>query len=312
MRDHRSVRIAAFELKDPIPELNDPIVIGTLIPWLDAGRVGTLALSRLEEHLRAVKIAELAVPGRFFDFTRYRPTTHYAQDQRAFTIPNSTLSYSKGQSAPDILLFQVMEPHMFAEEYVEAIVEVLRTFGVRRHCRVGAWYDAVPHTRPLPVSYSVGGQQVDPKTGESLPRRGRYEGPTSILNLVTDSLERIGIDNQSLMVRLPYYARLEEDHTGAARLLEGLLKIFELPSTLSDAIRSEAFEGQEQYQRLSAQVADSPEVRSLLQQLEAEYDSEATSTPQEDGPPRLSPDVEQFLKEINTQLGGEEEGGSRP
>lgn len=297
------MRISAFELKEPVPALKDAIVIGTLTPWLDAGSVGTLVLSRLEEELQAVRIGEIAVPGRFFDFTRYRPLVRNVDGRRVLRIPNTTLSYVKGQNAPDILLFEVMEPHLFAEEYIESIVELVKALGVKSHCRLGAWYDAVPHTRTLQVSYSINGQQVDLKTGERLPRRvGGYEGPTSILNLFTDRLEEAGIENQSLMLRLPYYSKLEKDHTGIARMLETLLEVFEMPAALADVISTEAFEGKRQYRRLSSQVANSPEINSLVQELEKEYDSQAGPNSYADTMPTLAPDIEQFLREINQQL----------
>ncbi len=298
------MRVSAFKINEPVPELNDPIVFGTLIPWLDAGNVGTVVLSRLEESLQAVKIAELAVPGRFFDFTRYRPLARFVEGQRVLKIPNCTLSYAKRPGASDILFLNMLEPHLFAERYIDAVLQLLKALGVKKHCRVGAWWDAVPHTRTLPVSYSVAGQQVDLNTGDLLPRRpGGYEGPTSIINQVTDRLESFGIENQSLMLRLPYYARLEEDHTGVARLIETMMQVFDLPTTLADVAAAEAYEGKRQYQRLSSQVSSSPEVNALVQRLEEEYDSQEPNTSSEP-PPSLSPEVEKFLREINDQMGG--------
>ncbi len=299
------MRVSAFKVNKPVPELNDPIVFGTLIPWLDAGNVGTVALSRLEESLQAVRIAELAVPGRFFDFTRYRPLARFVEGKRVLQIPNSTLSYAKRPGGSDILFLNMMEPHLFAERYIDAVLLLLQALGIKKHCRLGAWWDAVPHTRALPVSYSVAGQQIDIDTREVLPRRpGGYEGPTSIMNQVTDRLESLGIENQSLMLRLPYYARLEEDHTGVARLLETMLQVFDLPTTLADVVAAEAYEGKSQYQRLSSQVSSNPEVSSLLQRLEEDYDSQERVVGNEPPPP-LSPEVETFLREINDQLGGQ-------
>ena len=248
----------------------------------------------------AKTLGELARPGQFFDLTRYRPRAHYVEDQRVLTVPNSTMSYAWRQEAPDYLFFHLLEPHAFAEEYIESILDVLKTLGVKRHCRVGASLGSVPHTRPLPVSYSIAGQQVDAKTGERVPRQRRYQGPTSIMNLVTEGLEKLGIENVSLTLRLPYYAQLEEDYTGGARLLEALREICDLPRGLADAIAADALEGERQCQRISAEVANNPEARTIVQRLEAEYDARAVSPDATNPSPPLSPEVERFLREIDS------------
>ena len=68
------------------------------------------------------------------------------------TIPNSTISYAQREESPDFLFFNMREPHAFGEDYVDSIIEVLKTFGVKRYCLIGGMYDIVPHTRPLLVS----------------------------------------------------------------------------------------------------------------------------------------------------------------
>ncbi|MBM2826358.1 MAG: putative ATP-dependent carboligase, ATP-grasp superfamily [Dehalococcoidia bacterium] len=292
------MRIGAFEVTEPLPELVDPSIVSILHPWVDAGRVGSLILTRLEEHFKAQEVAKLAIPGQFFDFTRYRPTTHYVEEHRVFTVPNCTLTLAQREGESDLLFFHLLEPHAFAEEYVESILELLKTLGAKRHCRLGAMYDAVPHTRPLPVTQSIGGQQVDRRTGQLLPRRRRYQGPTSIMNLVGEGMDNLGIENMSLMVRLPYYAQLEEDYAGAARLLEILCELYKLPSSLLDSFLSH-----QQYREINAEIASNPAAKSLVQRLEADYDAEENDSPPKEEPPPLSPEVEKFLREIDKDFG---------
>ena len=62
------MRIGEFELIDTIPEMENTIAISMLRPWIDVGRVGTLALKKLQKHLDARDFAKLSVPGKFFDF----------------------------------------------------------------------------------------------------------------------------------------------------------------------------------------------------------------------------------------------------
>ena len=68
------MNIGAFDIIDPTPELKEPHVVSVLVPWVDAGSVGTLALGSLMRYFDAQELGKLSTPGRFFDFTRYRPT----------------------------------------------------------------------------------------------------------------------------------------------------------------------------------------------------------------------------------------------
>ena len=109
------MRVSEFELTEPVPELRKPHVIASLRPWVDAGSVGTLTLSRLERHLGAKDMGGLATPGKFFDFTRYRPTVYYTEGQRRMTIPNTFVRYAPGEGEFDYLFLHILEPHAFAE-----------------------------------------------------------------------------------------------------------------------------------------------------------------------------------------------------
>lgn len=283
------MKIAAFEIDEPVPALHNPHVITILRPWLDAGSVGTLALSALEDHLRARPFGRLSQPGRFFDFTRYRPTVHYVEDQRVSSVPNVSTSYVPRGESPDLLLVNLMEPHANAEEYIEAVIAFFKGLKVQRVCRLGGMWDAVPHTRPLPVNRTVQGQ------GQRPNRNRRYQGPTSIMNVLFEALDKAGIETINFMVRLPYYAQLDEDYAGAARLLEALSETYPLPSGLIDQGRLS-----QQQLDVEAELARNPGASALVRRLEAEYDS-PQSLPEPAATP-LSPEVEQFLRELGEQF----------
>ena len=290
------MRIGAFEVQEPVPELRDPHVIALLRPWIDAGNVGTLTLRRLERHFSAQEIGKLAAPGAFFDFTRYRPTTRIVNGQRNLRIPNTNLRYAKREEGPDLLFLHVLEPHTMAEEYVNSVVELLKTFGVKRYGRIGGMYDAVPHTRPLLVTGTLNGEPMRDVPWVNPSRGGAYQGPTSIMNMVSDSLTKLGIESLSLMVHLPQYLELEEDFAGSARLLEILCALYGLPNRLADHER-----GKRQYAQVSAEVEQHSGVKALIGQLEAYYDSRADTKAQESASD-LAPDVQRFLRDMGRKL----------
>ena len=296
------MRIGAFEITEPLPELREPHVITILRPWVNVGRVGTLSLARLERHFGAQSLGELARPGEFFDFTRYRPRSRLVADRREMTIPNCTISYARREETPDFMFFNLREPHAFGEDYVDSILELLKTFGVKRYCLIGGMYDVVPHTRPLLVSGSSGGRQASEDAKRARVQESSYQGPTSITSLITVEALKLGIENMTFVVHLPQYVQLEEDYAGVARLMDLLGSIYHLPPHLIDEER-----GQKQYQELTTAVDRNPELKGVLEQLEAQYD--ARQVPPEEPPMPLSPEVEKFLRELDEK---EDEGQEGP
>ena len=298
------MRIGAFEINEPVPELHQPHAIAMVRPWVDVGSVGTLTLRRLERHFDAKEIGKLARPGHFFDFTRYRPTTRFVDGTRVVTVPNSTISYAQPEDGPEFLFFHLLEPHAMGEDYTESVVEVFKFFGVSRYCRLGAMYDAVPHTRPLLVTGALG--SATPLEGKTVPireRQSRYQGPTTILNLIADNASELGIDTMNLMAHLPQYVQLEEDFHGTSRMLDVLASLYSIPDELAPRRR-----GERQYRELDSAVDRNDELKGLISQLETYYDSHydtensaestgATSTP-------LPPEIERFLQGLDQQLDG--------
>ena len=298
------MRIGEFELKDPLPELNRPIAIAMLRPWIDVGRVGTLSLNILQRHLGAQELGRLAEPGKFFDFTRYRPRMRTVDGQRVFTTPNSIIHYAHDDATDrDYLFLHVREPHNFGETYCNAISEVLSHFDIQEYCRIGGMYDSVPHTRPLLVTGTMSDEQAAKARGLVSQRRSTYQGPTSIVNMVTDLLADKEVVSTSLMAHLPQYMQLDEDHMGSARIVEILCAMYDLPRSLSDTAR-----GERQYEDVNRAVEGNSEVRSLITRLESYYDRVLASEEEEEEEDavELAPDLEQFLREV-TGEGSDEE-----
>jgi hypothetical protein len=274
-------------------------------PWVDVGSVGSLTLRQMERHFQGQQLGKLARPGTFFDFTRYRPTVRIVSGQREMTYPNSFVNYAQPLNGPDLLFLHLLEPHAMAEDYVESIVALLKQFGVSVYCRIGAMYDSVPHTRPIVVTGNPG--TVEPRPGASSPliqqRQSQYEGPTTIMNKLSDSVADMGLGTMSFMAHLPHYAQLDEDFAGTSRMLEVLAAYYDIPANLVPTHR-----GKLQYAEIDAAVERKPEHKALVSRLEAYYDSTyprtasesaSSATAEEEDPPTLSPEIERFLKDLD-------------
>ena len=287
------MRIGDFEIPGDVPEFDDPHVLAVLGPWIDVGNVGTLSLERLERHLKAKELGRLARPGRFYDFTRYRPRSYIEHGKRGYSIPSTVVRYAIRDEAPDLIFLHLLEPHCYGEDYTDSVIELLKFVGASRYSLIGAMYDMVPHTRRLLVTGGSSHGQAEEEYRLVGARPSNYEGPTTITYLISQQAEALGIDTRTFVVHLPQYFQVDEDFTGTARLMEVLCSLYDLPERLEEPQR-----GQQQYETLQNIVTGTPEVSSLLQRLEERYDREnnegTSSTTVE-----LPPNIEEFLQGLN-------------
>jgi hypothetical protein len=287
------VRIGAFELDEPIPDMHEPYCFATLRPWIDVNNVGTMIFDELETRYEARELARLATPGNFFDFTRYRPTIQIEEGIRQISVPNVSLRCATREGYDhDLLFLHLLEPHARGEIYVRSVLRLLETLRVTKYCLVGSMYDIVPHTRPLIVN----GGAIGPSTEQDLKKSGalpsHYQGPTSILTLITQQAPTMGIDTIWLIASLPQYVTLEKDYLGKVRLMEVLNLLYNIP------IDKEDFEkAVEQRTALNKKVEETQDLKSIIPQLEKMYDARVM---QKDGEPNpeMSHDVEEMFWKI--------------
>jgi hypothetical protein len=286
------VRIGAFEVKDPIPELNDPYAFAILRPWIDVNNVGTLILNELETQFGAKELARLLKPGHFFDFTRYRPTLYLEEGIRKISIPNITLHYAKREGGNDLLFLHLLEPHALSEIYVDAVLKLLKILKVKKYILLGSMYDVVPHTRPLIINGGAIGSEAQQDLKKSGALSSNYQGPTTITFLITQKAPELGIETIWFIVSLPQYVVLEEDYLGKVRLMEILNLLYNIPIDKKDFERAI-----EQRRLISQKVERTPELKNLLPQLETMYEVRI-KTKEGEGIPRLSSEIEEILWKI--------------
>lgn len=286
------MKVGAFQIEEPLPTLRQPHALATLRPWIDAGAAGSLTINALEDTFQARPLGELAKPGDFFDFTRYRPTLRLVNGKRQVDIPNSRIFLSTNPEGNDLVFFHLLEPHMAGEYYAESVLEVLRVLGVERYCLFGSMYDSVPHTKPLLVSGS-GSDELLKELQLLGVRSSDYEGPTTIAMLASQEAPKHNIEVSTLIVHLPQYAQLEEDYSGHLRLMEILCPLYDFPIDLGRTRRK----AEKQLERLDQAMKREKQLEQLVQQLEIVY--EARSSKGNEGLPKLSAEIEKFLSEID-------------
>ena len=290
------MKVGAFELNEPFPELREPHGLAMLRPWVDAGNVGSLVLSRLETYFGGKELGKLTRPGNFFDFTRYRPVIELRRGKRQVDVPNTYVTYGKQRTGNDFLFLHLLEPHVHGEAYVESVLRLLVKFGVKRYCLLGSMYDIVPHTRPLPVTGGGIGEGVQQELEKLGVESSNYQGPTTIAYLISQRAPSIGIETMTLIVHLPQYAEVDEDYMGAVRLMEMLGSIYEFPMDENYTTKAK-----QQLEQISTELAKNPELKVIVEQLETHYDA-GTRERKEEEKPQLSPEIERFLMEMDERF----------
>jgi len=287
--------MGSFELTEPLPDIKGAHALAVVRPWVDVGSVGSLAISWLETHSGAKELGRLTRPGNFFDFTRYRPTIYFEEGRRQVTIPNTFVNYAKREGGNDFLFLHLLEPHILGEVYVDSVLRLLQRFSVKRYCLLGGMYDMVPHTRPLMVTGGAVGTNAEHDLKKAGVHASDYEGPTTIAFLISQRAPELGIETMSFVVHLPQYTQLDEDYTGKVRLMEVLCSLYDLSMDEADVEKAE-----QQRREISLAVDREPELKPIVAQLETYY--EARTRKEKEEMPRLSPEVERFLREIDRRF----------
>lgn len=288
----------AFELPEPLPQVNAPQLLIALQPWIDVGSVGTMTLAFLEQQWSANEIGKLTRPGTFYDFSRYRPMLFRREGERHVAVPNTFLRHAKTPAGDDWLFLHALEPHSHGEDYVDAVFGLLRRFGVRQYTLIGSMYAPVPHTRDPIASGGAAAEDLRGRLQGAGIRESNYEGPTTILATMPQLASGEGIETASIIVQLPAYIQLERDYCGAQTLLQMLARTYSLDLDLKPLEE----ESERQREATQASVAENPQLQSMVAELERVYDAERPPPEEDPDAAPLSPELEGFLKDVQTRL----------
>jgi len=281
------LNIEEFDLNIPISSYKNSHFISILRPWINVGNVGHNAISRLVKIFELEELGKLNKPSKYYDLTRYRPEILNDNGERRIRIPNSVIFGKRVPSEQNIFLIYMLEPHAFAEDFNEAIIDLINKLDGKRYISIGGMFDSVPHTKPLPVTGSYKGWIPPSPLDETLKSNSSYVGPTSMTSQLSQILnKKLSIETLSLMVHIPLYIKLEDDYLATYRLLETLSKIYNFDKNLP-----ELENGEKQYKDIHKNLINNSQVSEMIKQFEEEnkYSEDKLD---------LSPEIENFLKDL--------------
>jgi len=267
-------------------DLTDPVVVVAFGGWNDAGSAATGALEHLAEAYEAESVFSID-PDDFYDFQVNRPLVELNDDdERELSWPTTELKVAQLPDGRSLVLVQGLEPNLRWRQFCALITSALRSAGVQRVHLLGALLADTPHTRPIPVSTSTGDRDL--MTSMGLAPSG-YEGPTGILGVLGDALERTGVQVLSLWAAIPHYVSHPPCPKATLALLSQLEELLDSPLDLGELPElSRAWE--RGVDELASEDADVAEYVTSLEQQQ-----DATELPEASGD-AIAAEFERYLR----------------
>ncbi|MEZ5166446.1 MAG: PAC2 family protein [Acidimicrobiales bacterium] len=276
-----------WETANP-PELRRPILVTAWDGLFDVGGAATGALATLRGG-NAAKVGYVDAD-EFFDFNERRPTVRFADDgSRRIDWPrNDIYCLPLPDRDRDLVLMEGVEPHLRWRTFVEAVLTVVDRFDVKMVVTLGAMIAETPHTRPPTITGST--TDVGLATLMRLDQPS-YQGPTGVVGVLHERLDRIGIPAVSLRASVPHYVSGAPNPKASRALLERFERVTGLPTRWA-ALDADARDWEH---RVDEAMADDDDVIGYVRRLEARYDAHTERTlPNADD---LAAEFERFLRQ---------------
>ena len=268
--------------------LDRPILVVAFRGLFDAARSATSAVEWLAERLDSVQVGDVD-PETFFDFTQERPVVEFDDHDVRWIrwATNRVLAVRTTEGQRDLVLVSGVEPHLRWRTFTEALLEAATRSGSRMVVTLGSMSGMSPHTRPPAVTGSSTNRDLADRLGLDRPS---YQGPTGVVGVLHDTLDRAGVPVISLRVSVPYYLP-DSPNPKATR---ALLRRFEQVSGIDTAHADLDGPAAEWQSRVDQAVAGDDEVRAHVHRLESQVDQSEDLMPRGDD---LAAELEAFLRE---------------
>ena len=170
------------------PELRAPTLVCAFTGWNDAGDAASSAVRTLVERWGATAVAEID-PEAFTDFATVRPHVRLDHGRRTIVWPTVGV-WSASTPGGDVLLALGPEPALRWKLFCAQFVGIASRFEVPMTVSLGALLADVPHSRPVHVIGTASDTDVIDRFDL---QPSRYEGPTGIVGVLSDTLGRAGV-----------------------------------------------------------------------------------------------------------------------
>jgi hypothetical protein len=256
----------AYRFEGTIPDLRDPVLIVMLAGWIDASGAAAVAASTAMQIVGTTRIATFDAD-TFIDFRARRPTMEVREGLNTRLVwPEITLDHGVTAGGRDVLFLTGPEPDTAWHRFARSVRDVAVRLGVVQVIGLGAYPFATPHTRASRLSCTTPDEELLTRVPFV---RSTVDVPAGMAAALEHELHAAGISAIGVWVQVPHYVAAMSYPAASIALLDGVRDLTGVELD-SPSLRQEAII---QRQRLDDLVAANPEHVSMLQKLEAVFDS---------------------------------------
>ncbi|MFT7597463.1 MAG: hypothetical protein ACI8TP_000381 [Acidimicrobiales bacterium] len=270
-----------------VPPLRRPLLLMAFEGLFDAAESATEALAWVRDRNDAAEVAEID-PETYFNFNETRPMVRFDDDgKRVIDWPTTRVWACTTGAERDLLLMTGIEPQLRWRSFADDVLEIVRRSGAEMAVTVGAMVAMVPHTRPFPITGSAANPELARRLGLDRPS---YQGPTGVVGVVHDRLDRSGVPVMSLRSSVPHYVPGPPNPKATRALLRRIQQTTGVPTSyeeLDGAVKEWA-------ERVDQAVQSDDESRDYVARLERQVDSNEDLLPSGDA---LAAELEAFLRD---------------
>ncbi|MDJ0960799.1 MAG: PAC2 family protein [Acidimicrobiia bacterium] len=272
--------MALLDFEDP-GQLVAPALVVAFDGWVNAGNAGTAAA----EHL----IADAAIVGRFdadllYDYRAVRPTVLFDEGVMAdVEFPEAVIAHRRFGER-DLLVITGTEPNWNWQRLGGEIANLATSLGIVDHISLGGIPWATPHTRLTSLIETASDRALLPDDADH--PTGMLRAPGSVMSAIEWFVGEQGIPTHGFWARVPHYV-------GATYWPAAVALIERIGGHLSIAIPYGSLVDQaaEQRRRLDEILEEQPEIRAVVERLEAMSPEDQPSGEE------LAAEIERFLQQ---------------
>jgi proteasome assembly chaperone (PAC2) family protein len=273
----------------------EPVLVVALDGWVDAGLGAAAAIASLLARAYDDDVLITFDDDHFLDQRARRPVARIVNGVTTeLTWPKTQIRFGKDLLGADMLFLVGPEPDFHWRGFVDSVVGLAHTYGVRMVVGLGAFPAPAPHTRPVKLAATA------PERSKDLVDRvgvvqGELEVPAGMLAALELGFGAAGIDAVTLWARVPHYVAAMPFPDASAALVDGLAQLSGLALD-SAALRRAADTSRRQVDEV---IAGNPEHLTMVHKLEATLDaSEGNALGLEDLPSgdEIAAELERFLR----------------
>jgi proteasome assembly chaperone (PAC2) family protein len=276
------------------PTLDAPVLVVALEGWVDAGLGAATAIAALVTDPPTEAVVTFD-GDHFLDQRARRPIARIVDGVTTeLTWPRTQVRHGHDQAGADLLFLVGPEPDFHWHQFVDAVVGLSLSWGVRMVVGLGAFPAPAPHTRPVKLAATA-----PPSSAGLVERVGVVQGELEVPAGVQAALElgfgAAGVEVISLWARVPHYVAAMPFPEASAALVDGLSAIAGLALD-SSALHTAADRSRRQVDEL---IAGNAEHAAMVRKLEESIDaSEGNALGVDEVPSgeEIAAELERFLR----------------